>query len=256
MNTTIISLFNQKGGVGKTTTAINLAFGLKNKNKKVLLVDLDPQANATRTLLDVDMYINVYNLLLEKDDKKYKNFDSVYIKDEIDILPSDLNLANLEQELINRFNRELILKKELDKIKDRYDFIIVDCPPNLGLLSINALCASDKLIVPICLDYFSLLGINSILKYFNLIKDNVNSNIEIMGYLINKFDKRKNEHKDKLDILKKKMNNDVFKTIIRTSSALSLSQENSKSIFDYDNKSRGAEDYNKLTDEILKKINI
>ncbi len=251
----IISLFNQKGGVGKTTTSINLSFGLKNNGKKVLLVDLDPQANSTRTLLNNDVEYSIYNYLLKEDDRDYKSFEDVLIKGEIDILPANLFLADLEQELISRFNRELVLNKKLDIIKKDYDYIIIDCPPNLGLLSINALSTSDYLLIPLCLDYYSILGVNSINKYYKLIKENVNSKLEILGYLINKFDKRKKEHKEKLELLKNNIDENLLSTIIRTNSKLSLAQESSESIYSFDSKSRGAEDYKRLTEEILEKIN-
>ncbi len=251
----IISLFNQKGGVGKTTTSINLAYGLKDSGKKVLLLDLDPQANSTRTLLNDNVEYSIYNFLLKEDDRDYKKFDQIIKKNDFDILPANLFLADLEQELISRFNRELVLNKKLDTIKNNYDYIIIDCPPNLGLLSINALSASDYLLIPLCLDYYSILGIDSINKYYKLIKENVNPKLEILGYLINKFDARKNEHKEKFELLKSNIDDNLLNSVIRTNSKLSLAQENSESIYSYDKKSRGAEDYKKLTEEILKKIN-
>ncbi len=250
----IISLFNQKGGVGKTTTSINLAYGLKDKGKKILLIDLDPQSNSSRTLLNKEVEKSVYNFLLQNDDKYFEKFEDIVIKKDFDILPANLNLADLEQELISRFNRELVLKKKLESIKESYDVIIIDCPPNLGLLSINALSASDYLLIPLCLDYYSILGIDSINKYYKLIKENVNPKLEILGYLINKFDARKKEHKEKFALLKSSIDDNLFNTIIRTNSRLSLAQENSESIYNFDKTSRGAEDYSKLTEEIIKKL--
>ena len=261
----IISIFNQKGGVAKTTTTTNLACALGEKGKKVLLVDLDPQANSTNALgIDDESLDNsIYDLLLEynsiQDKKKFKKERILeFIQPtsfDVDILPSDINLAEAEQTLSGAVSREMLLNKLLIFIKADadYDYILIDCPPSLGLLSINALAASDYLIIPVYPSYFSVKGIKQLLRTYYLVKDNLKPELDIMGVVITKYDQRISKHKEiKADLENLQIFQDkVFKNPIRTNAELEKAQDSQKPINFFNRECNGFIDYMNLADEVI-----
>jgi chromosome partitioning protein len=259
----IISVFNQKGGVAKTTTTTNLACALAEYGKKVLIVDFDPQANSTNALgiddenLEHSVYdlLNEYNALRNRQEFKSERVKKFILKTSftVDILPSDINLADAEQTLSNAVSREMLLSKVLTSIRNDYDYIVIDCPPSLGLLSINALTASDKIIIPLYPSYFSVKGIKQLLRTYTLIKDNLRPDLEIMGVVITKYDQRIAKHKElraeleDLNIFKGK----VFHTAIRVNSELEYAQDNQQPITAYNQHCNGYDDYKNLANEVL-----
>jgi chromosome partitioning protein len=259
----IVSIFNQKGGVAKTTTATNLAAALGEFGKKVLLVDFDPQANTTNAMGidDENLNLSVYDLLQEfnslKDKKELKKQRVeeyiLHTSYKVDILPSDINLAEAEQTLSSVMSREMILSKVLSFIADDYDYIFIDCPPSLGLLSINALTASDYIIIPVYPSYFSVKGIKQLLHTFNLIKDNLRPNLDIMGVVLTKYDQRIAKHKDiKRDISTLTVFKNKMFSPIRVNAELEKAQDSQQPITTYNQSCNGYEDYKKLANEVLK----
>lgn len=259
----IISMFNQKGGVAKTTTTTNLASALVEKGKKVAIIDLDPQANSTNALgIDDESLDNsIYDLLLEynsiQDKKQFKKERILEFIQKtsfnVDILPSDINLAEAEQTLSSAVSREMLLNKLLTLIKADYDYILIDCPPSLGLLSINALSASDFLIIPVYPSYFSVKGIKQLLRTYNLVRDNLKPELDIMGVVITKYDQRISKHKEiksdleGLQIFQGK----VFKNPIRTNAELEKAQDSQKPINHFNRECNGYVDYMNLADEVI-----
>jgi len=246
----IISVVNQKGGVGKTTTAVNLAksLTLPLMLKKVLLIDLDPQANATLHLTDrVEPEKSISAVLMEKIEMK----DIVINVDGIDLVPSNISLSGVELEIFMKIGREYILRDTLNGLKDNYDFVIIDCPPSLGLISLNALTASDKVIVPILLEKFAVDGLSDFLNTFNRVKSKINNNLEILGYLAVGYNKRLSVANQIYEsVLKPKLEGKMFKTVIRTDAKLKEAQAMSKTVFTYKNSSKCATDYINLAKEI------
>lgn len=249
----IISIINQKGGVAKTTTATNLASIIAEKGNRVLLVDIDPQANSTNAMGidDKEIERTVYDLLNYK--IKKEDIEDIILKTDfnVDVLPSNISLAVAEQTLVAQINREFLLKRALNNIGNQYDYVFIDTPPSLGLLSINSLVTSDYIIIPVYASYFSIKGISDLIDTYNLIKDNINENIEIMGIVLTKFDKRKNISNDIKQSLKDVFQGKVFKTHIRQNSVLEYAQDNQKPINFFDKKSNGYIDYNSLAEEVL-----
>lgn len=248
----IISVANQKGGVGKTTTAINLSAYLSRMGKKVLLIDLDIQGNATTGLGIKRNSLKqcVYNVLIGETEAK-----SVIQKTEFDhlfILPSTINLAGAEVELINAKNREIRLQFELNSIKDNYDFIFIDCPPSLGIITINALCASDGVIIPLQCEYYALEGLTSFLNTFSLVQRKFNQKLKIRGILLTMYDSHTSLSQQVSSEVINYFKNQVFQTIIPRNVRLSEAPSYGKPIFVYDPGSKGAEAYRKLAMEFLK----
>lgn len=246
-----ICVFNQKGGVGKTTTVVNLSAALGLKNKKVLVIDLDPQGNSSSGFgIDkINLEHTVYDLFIHDipiNDVIYKTNSK-----NVDIIPSNTALSGVEVELINSNSREFILKEALKNIKD-YDYIIIDCPPSLGILSINALTASDSVLIPIQSEYYALEGVSQLVETINLVKRSLNRNLEIEGVLISMFDGRNNLSLEVVEEVKKYFKNKVFKTIIPRNVRLAEAPSYGESIFEYDDKSKGAKAYEKLAKEIVK----
>ena len=254
-NVMIISVFNQKGGVAKSTTVTSLAATLTKFGKKVLVVDMDPQANSTLGLGVDDESLEedstIYRLL--KEQRLHKNLVEGIIMetqyDNLHLIPSDIFLSDAEIVLANAMNRERLLAKVLKFVQDDYDYILIDCPPSLGLLSLNALVASDKLIVPLTPGFFSSKAIKHLLTTVNRVQDNLNSELGIMGILVTKYDARKKDLNAGLP--SKILDYKIFDTIIRIDSQVEYAQENMMPVPFYNEKSKASEDYMNLAKEVL-----
>ena len=246
-----IAICNQKGGVAKTTTAINLATCLAANNKKTLLIDLDPQSNATSGI-GVDKHSiksSVYNVLHE-----HTSLDGITKETQVDNLklaPSSLDLTGAEVELVNAMSREYRLKKAIEDVDSQYDFVIIDCPPSLGLLTINALTAADSVIIPIQCEYYALEGLSQLTNTINLIKNNLNNSLEIEGVLLTMADFRTKLTKEVIDEVKKFFGDKVYKSVIPRSIKLTEAPGFGKPILLYDKTSIGAEAYQNLALELL-----
>ncbi|MDQ6985908.1 MAG: AAA family ATPase [Candidatus Dojkabacteria bacterium] len=254
----ILSISNQKGGVGKTTTTLNLAVFLANKGKKVLIVDIDPQANLTSGIgftrdRDKDTkYKTTYDLLINKVDPN--SIIKPTRVEHLDILPSGIELAGAEVEMVNSMSRETILKRALDIIKDDYDYILIDCPPSLGLITINGHVASDKVLIPVQAEYFALEGLGQLINTIKLVKENLNSQLDIGGVVLTMFDTRTNLSKDIAAELQNFFGEKLFDTIVPRNIRLSEAPSHGLSIFEYDPESTGAKAYERLTEEIIKRF--
>ena len=243
----VIVIMNQKGGVGKTTTAVNLAVALKRNYERILLVDMDPQANAgTHLGIRADGDNSIANVFAGT--KKIP--DIVKNAEGIDVAPSNISLAGMELQIVNEIGREMILKDILKEID--YDVVIIDCPPSLGLLSVNALTAADKVIIPVLTDYFAREGLADFLRTVQKVKSTLNDKLSILGYLATNYDNTAIS-KDALESLKSHFEGQVFKTVIRINTHLKEAPGAGKSIFGY-KKCRGYEDYEKLGEEVYEKI--
>lgn len=248
----VISITNQKGGVGKTTTAINLSAALAEANQKILLVDFDPQINATTGLgveLDDDEK-TIFDAI--HDANKTKNIITNDVIKNLDVLPGSIELSSLESELLNKENRELALKNVIDTVRDDYDYILIDCPPAVGILTVNALVASDACIIPVQCEYFSLEGLNQVLNAIELVRSNMNPNLKIEGLLFTMYDARTRLGQDVVSMVKGNMDVKIFETMIPRNIRLAEAPSNGMSILDYDSSSIGADRYRKLAGEILR----
>ena len=251
----VISVYNQKGGVAKTTTAVNLAAALATKDLKILLVDTDSQGNATSGvgITGDDLPHSIYDCLLNIK-MTAEEIQSIIQKTEfgLDIFPANILLSNAEQVLTMVRKREELLDKILSKIKHLYDYIIIDSPPSLGILSLNNLVASDYIIIPIAPGYFSSLGIKSLLENYHAIKEDTKPSLEILGVLLTRYDGRKNIDKETLTQLNRVFEDKVFKTLIRTNTQIEYAQANRSPIIAYDKSSNGYTDYMNLMEEVIK----
>ena len=248
----VVSIANQKGGVGKTTTAINLAAILAKKNKSVLLIDADPQGNATSGLgVDKNTANTTYDVLIN-DVEIFNAVQKVDIK-KLEVCPTNMSLAGAEVELVGVEGREYKLKEKVDKVRDNYDFIFIDCPPSLGLITLNALTASDSVIIPIQCEYFALEGVGELLKTIDLVRKYYNRNLTIEGALMTMYDSRTKLSNQVVGEVNKYFENKVFETVIPRNVRLSEAPSYGKPIIAYDPMSKGARSYDKLAKEFLKK---
>ena len=247
----VISLANQKGGVGKTTTTVNLGTILAKKGKKVLLIDADPQGNATSGLgVDKECELSTYDILAN-DAEMEEVVQNTIIKN-LKLCPANMNLAGAEVELVSMMSREQRLKEKLEKVKDNYDYILIDCPPSLGLITLNAFTASDSVLIPVQCEYFALEGLGQLLNTINLVKKHLNKEIKIEGALLTMYDIRTNLSNQVVKEVKKYFENKVYKTVIPRNVRLSEAPSYGMPITEYDPKSKGAKSYMKFAKEFLK----
>ena len=248
----IIAIANQKGGVGKTTTSINLSSCLADLGKKVLLGDIDPQGNATSGvgIIKQNLENTVYELFL--DECTISECLTKSVVDNLNVLPSNVNLSGAEIDLIGVENREYILKNVLDQIKDLYDYIIIDCPPSLNILTVNAMTAADSVIVPIQCEYYALEGLSQLIHTINLIQDRLNNDLEIDGIVFTMYDSRTNLSSDVVENVKSNVHINIYDTVIPRNVRLAEAPSFGLPIHMYDGKSAGAVAYKNLAEEIIK----
>ncbi len=252
MMSKVISIFNQKGGVGKTTTNVNLCAALALKGKNVLSIDIDPQGNSTSGfgIEKNKLEYTIYDVLVEDYD-----INRVIHKTEInnlDLVPANIQLAGAEIELTNTKYREKTLDEKIQTILKKYDFIIIDCPPSLGLLSLNALTASNTVLIPIQCEYYSLEGVSQLMDTVKLVRKNLNPNLEIEGVVLNMFDGRTNLSIQVVEEVKKYFRDKVYRTVIPRNIRLAEAPSFGQPIMVYDEKSKGSEAYLKLSEELIK----
>lgn len=249
----IIAIANQKGGVGKTTTSVNLSACLGKMGKKTLIVDIDPQGNTTSGL-GIDpksLSLSIYDCLINETDIKDVVLQTEY--EGLFIVPSNINLAGAELELALKERREFLLKDALSKVRDFFDFILIDCPPSLGLITLNSFTAADSILVPIQCEYYALEGLSQLTNTIKLVKKSLNPALSIEGILMTMFDARTNLSIQVVDEVKKFFKDKVFKTIIPRNVRLSEAPSFGQPIIEYDKHSKGAECYLALAEEVIER---
>ena len=251
----VIAIANQKGGVGKTTTVVNLAAWLAKKGEKILVVDVDPQSNATSGLgfRPMELDGSIYDVLING-----TNVQQVIRETELeglDVLPSTIKLVGAEVELVAMITREQVLRKALESVRNNYDYLLIDCPPSLGLLTLNTLTAADSVLIPIQTEYFALEGLSQLLNTIRLVQKHLNKYLAIEGILLTMYDNRLNLSRQVKEDVQQFFKGRVFRTIIHRNVRLSEAPSHGKPIMLYDKGSRGAENYQQLAEEILEHEN-
>lgn len=249
----IVSFSNQKGGVGKTTTCVNMAAYIAAEGKKVLLVDMDPQGNATTGLgfSKSSLQQSVYSVLID-DEKASENITSTEVEN-LDLLPSNIDLAGAEVELVYKKSRERVLKNALEEVRSRYDYIMIDCPPSLGLLTINALACADAVIIPIQSEYYALEGLSQLMNSISLVKKQLNAGLEVDGVVLTMYDSRSLISKQIAEEIKKFFTKRLFEIVVPRNVRLVEASSYGKPIMMHDPKCTGARAYRALTLEYLNK---
>ena len=248
----VISIANQKGGVGKTTTSVNISTILAKKGKKVLMIDTDLQGNATSGLgIDKNVNFSIYDVIIN--DVEIDNTIQQTMVKNLEVCPSNINLAGAEVELVSMEDREYKLKEKIDSQKDKYDYIIIDCPPSLGLITLNAFTASDSVLIPVQCEYYALEGLGQLLNTIQLVQEHLNENLQIEGALLTMFDARTNLSNQVVREVNKYFENKVYKTVIPRNVKLSEAPSYGMPISIYDPRSKGAKSYDKFVKEFLKK---
>jgi chromosome partitioning protein len=247
----IIAVANQKGGVGKTTTSVNLGAGLATLGKKVLLVDIDPQGNTTSGIgiNKADVKYCIYDVIIND----IHPLDAIMATEipNLSIIPATIQLAGAEIELVPTISREVRLKKSLQVIRDQFDYILIDCPPSLGILTINSLTASDSVLIPIQCEYYALEGLSQLLNTIRLVQKHLNTHLQIEGVLLTMLDARTNLGIQVIEEVKKYFQDKVYQTVIPRNVRLSEAPSHGQSIITYDPKSKGAEMYSDLAKEVI-----
>jgi chromosome partitioning protein len=247
----VISIANQKGGVGKTTTSINLSSSLAAAEKRTLLIDIDPQSNSSSGLSVTNHSPSIYEVLIGQE-----NINDVIINSfmpYLDILPSNINLVGAEIEMVDMAEREKLMGKAISQIRDSYDYIVIDCPPSLGLLTLNSLTASDSVLIPVQCEYFALEGLGQLLNTINIVKNHFNKNLTIEGVLLTMFDIRLRLSQQVADEVRKYFGDKVYKTVIHRNVRISEAPSYGKPVILYDAVSTGAKNYISLAAELLER---
>jgi chromosome partitioning protein len=244
----VISISNHKGGVGKTTSTINIGAGLNSLGKKVLLIDLDPQANLSQSLRLTNQDKTIYGAL-----RGEYNLEPIQVLKGLDVIPSTLDLSGAEVEMSGEAGREYILKELIDPIKNSYDYVFIDSPPSLGLLTINSFTASDQVFIPLQAEYLALQGLSKLIEVIDKIKKRLNRELTVGGVFITQYDSRKVLNRDVVETIKKHFSEELFKSKIRDNIALAEAPAQGVDIFRYSSKSYGAVDYLSLCKEIQKR---